>query len=88
MGHKALVIDALDNVATVLVGVAAHEEVVCDQGSVVVAREEIPAGHKVALVEIAEGEGIRKYGHRIGTAERRIAAGEHVHVHNLSKEAE
>ena len=35
MGHKALVIDPLDNVATVLVDVSAEEEVVCDQGSVV-----------------------------------------------------
>ena len=81
-------IDSNDNVATVLVGVAANEEVVCDQGSSVTAREEIPAGHKVALADIPEGEAVRKYGHRIGTAARRIEAGEHVHVHNLSKEAE
>jgi altronate hydrolase len=52
----------------------------------VAARESIPVGHKVALVEIAEGECVRKYGHPIGIASRRIAAGEHVHLHNLALE--
>lgn len=43
----------------------------------------IPAGHKVALRPIPAGEGIRKYGFVIGLATRDIAAGEHVHEHNV-----
>lgn len=43
----------------------------------------IPSGHKVALRPIAEGEVVRKYGQVIGLATQAIAAGEHVHVHNL-----
>ena len=43
----------------------------------------IPAGHKIAVTEIPEGEVIRKYGQTIGFAVGRIAAGEHVHTHNV-----
>ena len=42
----------------------------------------IPAGHKVALRAIAEGEPVIKYGFPIGIATAPIAEGEHVHVHN------
>ena len=46
-------------------------------------RGEIPAGHKVALVGIAEGEKVVKYGFPIGLATKPIAPGEWVHVHNM-----
>ncbi|WP_128255638.1 UxaA family hydrolase [Falsirhodobacter deserti] len=49
----------------------------------VVAAEVIPAGHKVAIRPIAEGEAVLKYGQVIGTATQFIAAGAHVHVQNL-----
>ena len=42
----------------------------------------ITAGHKIALREIPEGAPVRKYGQIIGFAQRRIAPGEHVHVHH------
>ncbi len=40
-------------------------------------------GHKFALRDIAEGETVVKYGMPIGVATRPVAAGEHVHTHNL-----
>jgi altronate hydrolase len=43
----------------------------------------VPAGHKVAVRAIAAGEPVRRYDQIIGFASRAIAAGEHVHVHNL-----
>ncbi|MDA0355242.1 MAG: UxaA family hydrolase [Proteobacteria bacterium] len=43
----------------------------------------IPFGHKVAVVCIAKGEAIRKYGVVIGHAKVDIRIGEHVHVHNI-----
>lgn len=49
----------------------------------VVTRQPVPAGHKIALVPIAAGENIIKYGHPIGTAQVDIAAGDWVHTHNL-----
>ncbi len=45
-------------------------------------RNDIPAMHKVALVPIARGEAILKYGQVIGFASADIAPGEHVHTHN------
>src|SRR3984885_601873 len=48
------------------------------------AAEPIPSGHKIATTAIAAGEPVRKYGQVIGVATRDIAAGAHVHVHNLA----
>lgn len=45
--------------------------------------EAIPAGHKVALVDIAEGVEVIKYGFPIGRASCTIKAGQHVHSHNM-----
>ncbi len=47
-------------------------------------RSAVPRGHKVALEAIARGAAVRKYGHPIGVATADIAAGEHVHVHNVA----
>ena len=44
--------------------------------------ERIPAGHKLALREIPQGEPIRKYNQIIGFASQSIPAGTHVHSHN------
>ena len=52
-------------------------------GAGVVVRDTVPPGHKVALADIAAGEQVRKYGQPIGIATQAIAAGEHVHEHNL-----
>ncbi|GAC1346728.1 MAG: altronate dehydratase family protein [Acetobacteraceae bacterium] len=48
----------------------------------VLARERIPAGHKVAVRALAEGEAVRRYGQIIGFATRPIEPGAHVHVQN------
>jgi altronate hydrolase len=48
----------------------------------VMAAERIPAGHKVAVRALGEGEAIQRYGQIIGFATRPIAPGAHVHVHN------
>lgn len=53
------------------------------EGAELVTRDDIPAGHKVALKNIAAGEKAIKYGFPIGQATRDIPAGGHVHVHNL-----
>jgi len=44
----------------------------------------IPAGHKLAVRDIAQGAPVRRYNQIIGFATRPIRAGEHVHVHNLA----
>ena len=47
------------------------------------AKNDIPIGHKLAIRAIASGETIIKYGVDIGRAVADIAAGEHLHVHNV-----
>jgi altronate hydrolase len=44
----------------------------------------IPAGHKIAVRAVANGKPVRRYNQIIGFATRDIAAGDHVHVHNLA----
>ena len=43
----------------------------------------IPPGHKVATHAIAAGAPVRRYNQIIGFASKPIAAGEHIHTHNL-----
>jgi altronate hydrolase/galactarate dehydratase len=43
----------------------------------------VPRGHKIAVEGIAPGANVLRYGQIIGVATRAIAAGEHVHSHNL-----
>ena len=49
----------------------------------VAAVQRIPAGHKVAVKTIAQGQAVRRYGQVIGFATSDIAPGQHVHVHNI-----
>jgi altronate hydrolase len=44
----------------------------------------VPPGHKVAAASIAQGQPVRRYNQIIGTATQDIAAGQHVHTHNLA----
>ena len=44
----------------------------------------VPAGHKLAVKPISPGAPARRYNQIIGFATRAIAAGDHVHVHNLA----
>ena len=43
----------------------------------------VPAGHKVAVRDIAQGAPVLRYNQIIGFASKPIQAGEHIHTHNL-----
>jgi len=73
-----------DNVAVVVADVQAGDVVRLADGSEVRAVEAIPRGSKVALGPIAFGGAVIRYGEEIGRATKDIAAGEHVHTHNLA----
>jgi len=47
------------------------------------ARARVPKGHKMAVVPIAQGEPVRKFGQIIGFAAQPIAPGDWVHEHNV-----
>ena len=59
------------------------DTVVSVDGTEITALETIPAGHKMALANIAAGEGVMKYGSCIGNAQTDIKAGQWVHTHNV-----
>ena len=71
-----------DDVAVMKRPVKSGVELIDGAGTLVV-RRDIPAGHKIAVREIADGAPVRKYGQIIGFAQGRILPGDHVHGHNL-----
>ena len=54
-----------------------------DKDIEVVAKSDIPIGHKVALKDYREGDTVIKYGVDIGKVVKPISKGEHLHVHNV-----
>ena len=90
------IVDAIQVRSEDTVAVAVH---LLEKGAVITAGtystqllEDIPGGHKYALVAIKKGDPIIKYGAPMGEATADIAVGEHVHTHNtktlLSEHAE
>ncbi|UCH17017.1 MAG: UxaA family hydrolase [Burkholderiales bacterium] len=81
--------DAKDTVAVVVVegvksGMSLNGWIMDeDKSATVVARQDIPIGHKVALKDMAPGDTVIKYGIDIGKVVAPIKAGEHAHVHNV-----
>lgn len=85
-GVDAIRLTPEDNVATVLRPVGPGEAVRVRCGADVttlVAADAIPMCHKISVSPIEEGQAVIKYGHRVGDAVVSVAAGRHVHVHNL-----
>ncbi|MHC6181299.1 UxaA family hydrolase [Clostridium sp. JNZ X4-2] len=83
---KAIVIKAVDNVATATSEIPPETYVtlkINKKNVEVRVTEKIYFGHKLAIKDINEGEKIVKYGETIGMASKNIKKGEHVHVHNL-----
>jgi len=81
--------DAKDTVAVVVVeglkaGTAMTGWIMDEDRMIdVVARQDIPIGHKVALKDMAVGDTVWKYGIDMGKVVAAIKAGEHAHVHNI-----
>ncbi|MEL7089510.1 MAG: UxaA family hydrolase, partial [Planctomycetota bacterium] len=71
----------LDPTDTVVTTTQALETGVAVEGTQT--RALIPSGHKIATQAMAKGEVIRKYAQVIGYAAQDIAAGAHVHTHNV-----
>lgn len=86
MSYKAVVMTGKDNVATALEEIPALSSVKLKRGEetlTIVVKDKIPFGHKFALMPIAEGQYITKYGQVIGAAICDISEGSHVHAHNV-----
>jgi altronate hydrolase len=79
---RAVMLRGDDNVAVAARPIPKGTELALG-GCTVTVREPIALGHKMALIDIAVGQPVRKYGQIIGFAARPIAAGSWVHVHNV-----
>ncbi len=86
---QLLVHDRRDNVGVVVIeNLKAGDEMLCvitedNSDFPLVAKHDVPIGHKIALADLKEGDTIIKYGEDIGRVVASVATGEHVHVHNL-----
>ena len=84
MEKQPLILSHLrDNVATARSVVRTGTVLQLSERKKIIAREEIPFGHKISLRRISKGGGVIKYGERIGRATRSIEPGELVHIHNV-----
>jgi altronate hydrolase len=81
--NSAIQLHPADNIAVARVPIAAGTELRVG-GASLVARDAIPAGHKIALRAIQAGETVERYGQAIGRATMAIEPGRHVHTHNLA----
>lgn len=84
--QRAFVIEERDHVATALGPLEPGEVEILGDCALrsLLAREDIPNGHKVAIAPVGAGEPVCKYGHAIGRASRDIQVGDWVHLHNLA----
>ena len=84
---KVFVVYVTDNVGTAVVEpIRAGDAVRCNgerSDIQLTAQDDIAYGHKIALMDIAKGGTVLKYGLSIGSATRDIQAGDHVHTHNV-----
>lgn len=71
-----------DNVIVALKAIAAGETITVSDIRITAA-EEIPAGHKMAIRDIAEGMPVIKYGCQIGCTKEAVHAGQWIHTHNI-----
>ena len=86
MKKNVILISPHDNVATAIQEIKAGVPIVGVPDKEFSAAEDIPAAHKVALVEIPTGRPILKYGEPIGLAKNAIRPGQLVHTHNITHE--
>jgi altronate dehydratase len=82
MKKNYIVMNETDNCATALEGIKKGEEVEY-RGIKFKLKQEIPLGHKFALIDIKKGNEIRKYGQIIGIATQNIPKGDWIHTHNI-----
>ena len=85
METKYLRINPADNVAVAIVNLPAGEHLSVD-GIEITLNEDIPAGHKFALKNFAEGENVIKYGYPIGHARMAKKQGDWMNETNIKNQ--
>jgi altronate hydrolase len=75
-------INRSDNVSVAVKPIEAGQNIAVGSERVI-ALDDIPSGHKLALCDIPSEQAVIKYGYPIGRATADIKRGEHIHTHNL-----
>jgi len=86
MEINAIKVHPKDNVAVALKPLKAGDRILGVASDRLIAGQDLPKNHKLALEKIEPGEKIIKYGESIGTATQTIKPGDWVHTHNLKAE--
>jgi predicted RecA/RadA family phage recombinase len=82
MEYRAIKTSPQDNVAIAVATIPKGTTVNIPGYGKVVTNQEVPLGHKIALVPIPRGLDVIRYGETICSAKEDINAGDWVHVHN------
>ncbi|GHO70154.1 galactarate dehydratase [Ktedonobacter sp. SOSP1-52] len=82
--EAAVLLQAGDDVAIARLPLSRGLVLRLPDGRLLEVGQRIQAGHKLALRGIAQGQPVLRYGSIIGFATQTIAAGSHVHTHNLA----
>lgn len=86
MKKQAVLIHENDNVATCVEYMSAGTRISYFRGGSaesLLLSQDIPLGHKVAILPIEKNANVVKYAESIGVAITSIEPGQHVHVHNM-----
>ncbi len=82
MKNNAIKVNDKDNVAVATQIILKGSPVVVDGQELLTAIEDIPLGHKVALLPFSKGDSVIRYSEPIVETTQEIQAGAWVHVHN------
>ena len=85
---KFLQIHPEDNVVVCLEEMKKGDKITLSDKREVELKEDVPAGHKLAVRDISNGENIIKYGYAIGHATEDIAIGRWIHTHDIKTNLE
>ncbi|MCR4831992.1 MAG: altronate dehydratase family protein [Butyrivibrio sp.] len=85
---RFLQINPDDNVIVALDPISKGDEVRINDKFTVVAEDDVPAGHKMAIKDIAEGSNVIKYGYAIGHTTEEIKKGRWLHTHDVKTNLE
>ncbi len=87
METKYLKINPADNVAVAIVDLPAGEQIIVDDVNIVL-NQAVPAGHKFALKDFAQGEDVIKYGYPIGHTAVAACQGDWMNEDNIKTNLE
>jgi len=82
MEYRAIKASPQDNMAIAVTVIPKGVTVTIPGNGEVVANQEVPLGHKIALVSIPKGADVIRYGEVICSTKEDIKAGDWIHVHN------